>query len=601
MKKPSEIFNKIRSYNMQEKDDKQKVNNMKAFGTLFTESVKEVERLEEQIQLLDEMPGANMDTRAVHKHLKKQGWSLTRSSGGHDVFTHPEAKHHIPVPRHRQLKAPLVRGILKQSQVNEAKDEQEYGYEGDMAMNQLETIIRHATYLKDMMKPDTDLPEWVQSKITLAQDYIQTACDYMTSEMKEEVKDEYARKVDKYLKKKYNKEEVELDEARMAASASTRAGLAKRNAGMPNKSNLSPAEEAAKKKESDASFARLMAYADKQKAKTNEEVEQLEEGRPSQRHPLEGHEYHRKTDAELEYIAKDAHKAAEAMKGHNTDAENKYRDQASDSATVRYFRKKNGMQPWYKKKYGHVNEETSKHAGWIAHYNGQKHEIPKEHAKDLYDAKQKAIAHFKAPKSKHSLIAIKPAYNEEVVVEDNVINTNSPNSVLNNPATQQATSTNITKKKQVIDRYTTGKSSAVSGTTVVASPRESVEIQEGRMKDMASDDDFHPTVTKSEPPFDGPYKTKPKNVTDKSGAVHTPMSRAKDLAKRAARKNGGLKEDNDNTLSSYDKEDTPAKKTLSKTAGMVKDLATNAKVKAKGKKSDDTFQPEPELASNIVR
>jgi hypothetical protein len=31
--------------------------------------------------------------------------------------------------------------------------------------------------------------------------------------MKEEVKDEYARKVDKYLKKKYNKEEVELDEA----------------------------------------------------------------------------------------------------------------------------------------------------------------------------------------------------------------------------------------------------------------------------------------------------------------------------------------------------------------------------------------------------
>jgi len=228
------------------------------------------------------------------------------------------------------------------------------------------------------------------------------------------------------------------------------------------------------------------------------------------------------------------------MKSHNTDAENKYRDQASDSATVRYFRQKNGMPNWYKKKYGHVNE-------------------------------------------------------------DNVINTNSPNSVLNSPATQQATSTNITKKKQVIDRYTTGKSSSVSGTTVVASPRESVEIQEGRMKDMAGNADFHPTVTKSKPPFDGPYKTKPKNVTDKSGAVHTPMSRAKDLAKRAARKNGGLKEDNDNTLSSYDKEDTPAKKTLSKTAGMVKDLAKDAKAKAKGKKSDDTFQPEPELASNIVR
>ena len=62
------------------------------------------------------------------------------------------------------------------------------------------------------------------------------------------------------------------------------------------------------------------------------------------------------TDAELVYIAKDAHKAAEAMKGHNTQAENKYRDQANDSATVRYYRQKNGMPNWYKKKYGHIKE-----------------------------------------------------------------------------------------------------------------------------------------------------------------------------------------------------------------------------------------------------
>jgi hypothetical protein len=89
----------------------------------------------------------------------------------------------------------------------------------------------------------------------------------------------------------------------------------------------------------------------------NEEFE-LQEGRPSQRHPLEGHDYHKKTNAELEYIAKDAHKAADAMKSHNTDAENKYRDQANDSATVRYFRQKNGMPDWYKKKYGHVKESV---------------------------------------------------------------------------------------------------------------------------------------------------------------------------------------------------------------------------------------------------
>jgi hypothetical protein len=97
---------------------------------------------------------------------------------------------------------------------------------------------------------------------------------------------------------------------------------------------------------------------DHKKLRMAEEVEQLEEGRPSQRHPLEGHEYHKKTNAELEYIAKDAHKAAEAMKGHNTTAENKYRDQANDSATVRYFRKKSGTPDWYKKKYGHMKEES---------------------------------------------------------------------------------------------------------------------------------------------------------------------------------------------------------------------------------------------------
>jgi hypothetical protein len=86
--------------------------------------------------------------------------------------------------------------------------------------------------------------------------------------------------------------------------------------------------------------------------------ESLDEARPSQRHPLEGHEYHKKSNEALVHIAKDAHAAAEAMKSHNPQAENKYRDQANDSATVRHFRKTSGMPDWYKKKYGHVNESS---------------------------------------------------------------------------------------------------------------------------------------------------------------------------------------------------------------------------------------------------
>jgi hypothetical protein len=69
----------------------------------------------------------------------------------------------------------------------EEKDDREYGYEGDMAMSQLKTIIRHSEHLMGMLKPDTDLPEWVQSKITLATDYMQTTHDYLMSEVNEEV------------------------------------------------------------------------------------------------------------------------------------------------------------------------------------------------------------------------------------------------------------------------------------------------------------------------------------------------------------------------------------------------------------------------------
>lgn len=68
-----------------------------------------------------------------------------------------------------------------------AKDSREYGYEGEMVMSQLKGIMNHAEQLHDMLEPDTDLPEWVQSKITLAYDYMQTAADYMATEMSEAV------------------------------------------------------------------------------------------------------------------------------------------------------------------------------------------------------------------------------------------------------------------------------------------------------------------------------------------------------------------------------------------------------------------------------
>lgn len=61
-------------------------------------------------------------------------------------------------------------------------DSGEYDYEGDMAKNQLRTIIRNAQMLHDMLDDQTNLPEWVQGKITLAKEYTQSAAQYLRSE-----------------------------------------------------------------------------------------------------------------------------------------------------------------------------------------------------------------------------------------------------------------------------------------------------------------------------------------------------------------------------------------------------------------------------------
>ncbi len=68
-----------------------------------------------------------------------------------------------------------------------SEEKGEYDYEGDMAKSSLKTIIRNAQMMHDMLSEDTNLPEWVQSKITLAEDYMVSAAQYMQSEMSEEV------------------------------------------------------------------------------------------------------------------------------------------------------------------------------------------------------------------------------------------------------------------------------------------------------------------------------------------------------------------------------------------------------------------------------
>jgi len=62
----------------------------------------------------------------------------------------------------------------------------EYDREGDMAKDDLRTIDDAAEELYSILRADDNLPEWVQSKITKAVDYLDTARDYMKAQKYEE-------------------------------------------------------------------------------------------------------------------------------------------------------------------------------------------------------------------------------------------------------------------------------------------------------------------------------------------------------------------------------------------------------------------------------
>ena len=52
-------------------------------------------------------------------------------------------------------------------------------YRGQMAKIQLMSICDKARELAEMLEEDTQLEGWVESKITIAEDYIETVYDYL--------------------------------------------------------------------------------------------------------------------------------------------------------------------------------------------------------------------------------------------------------------------------------------------------------------------------------------------------------------------------------------------------------------------------------------
>jgi hypothetical protein len=81
-------------------------------------------------------------------------------------------------------------------------DQGEYGREGEMGRNEIHTMMRNAKQLEKMLGNNDDLPEWVQKKLSLASDYMQTIADYLASEKETDAEDETGREVEVELAEK---------------------------------------------------------------------------------------------------------------------------------------------------------------------------------------------------------------------------------------------------------------------------------------------------------------------------------------------------------------------------------------------------------------
>jgi len=106
-----------------------------------------------------------VDGKACWKGYKRMG---TKQKGGKTVDNCVKMEDHGP----ENPDAPVNYG--------------EYDREGDMAKDDLRTIDSAAEELYSILQADDNLPEWVQSKITKAVDYIDTARDYMKAQKYEE-------------------------------------------------------------------------------------------------------------------------------------------------------------------------------------------------------------------------------------------------------------------------------------------------------------------------------------------------------------------------------------------------------------------------------
>jgi hypothetical protein len=329
----------------------------------------------------DVYPSAYANGWAAKKY-KEMGGSWKSVSEAKEIGDDPINDGTPSELRKRGNKTVITSDEIKEA-IKDKFDIGEYDQEGDMAKSDLRSIMANAQKLHDMIEDADNLPEWCQNKITLAEDYISTVANYLTAEMSESDvygKPTTAKTPTVTLKHKTSGKEIVV--VKSAAPGYKKIGY------HVSEEFSKTGKEATHNKTGEKTYE--YAKVDKEGRKTGEREYRNAQGKPmgeeSKLQESGGPVVYKKGDDHIEKYGEDSF----ALYKNGKKAKYYTSIEAAKEA---------------------MNEEF---AGYIAHYNGQKHEIKSHEAKDLYDAKQKAIAHFKIPKSKHGLLSVKPGYNEEV-------------------------------------------------------------------------------------------------------------------------------------------------------------------------------------------
>jgi hypothetical protein len=394
--------------------------------------------------------------------------------------------------------------------IKDKYDEGEYDQEGDMAKSDLRSIIANAKKMHDMIKDDDNLPEWVQSKITKAEDYISTVANYMAAEMSEETKLQESggpvvyKKGDDHIEK-YGEDSFALYKDGKKAKYYT---------------SIEAAKEAMNEDVSKMPTNKLQKHFDSHK----------DEQRPSPAFAFK-----------LKQVGKELAKR-KAMKKEEVEL---------DEADQKFIDSLNKLAKTHK-----VGDSVTVDSKFFGKQKGKVTKVDNQSVHVVRDGKKSA-----------------EKYPHNAVV------------------------------KEASDNGGTIPTPAAQTLTVNGQPKLSKTVGQTKMIPFVHE------AKETKPPFDGPYTTTKAVIKDKSGAKHTPMSRARDLARKAMARN--MKEQsnvtpNPFTVPEIDIGKAPKKTKATMSESRQLEIVREAMKVAKKKKEvteagTDKFITDPELASQITK